>query len=42
METKTKRETAQYDVTSMITKEMARTALGDADEFIAKIEEILQ
>ena len=41
METKTKREIAQYDATSRITKEMAKIALSDADEFITKIEEIL-
>jgi len=41
METKTKRETAQYDATPSITREMARTALDDADEFVTKIEEIL-
>ena len=41
MEAKTKRETAQYDATPSITKEMARKALSDADEFITKIEEIL-
>ena len=41
METKTKREIAQYDATLGITKEIARTALNDADEFITKIEEIL-
>ncbi|MEK6859275.1 MAG: hypothetical protein AABX54_00520 [Nanoarchaeota archaeon] len=41
METKTKRETAQYDATPSITKEMAKTALDDSDEFITKIEEIL-
>ena len=41
METKTKRETAQYDATSGITKEIAKTALNDADEFITKIEEVL-
>lgn len=41
IQTKTKRETAQYDATSLITKEMAKTSLEDADEFITKIEEIL-
>jgi uncharacterized protein (UPF0332 family) len=41
IQTKTKRETAQYDATPSITKEMAKTALDDADEFITKIEEIL-
>lgn len=41
MQTKTNRETAQYDATPSITKEMAKSALSDADEFITKIEEIL-
>lgn len=41
IQTKTKRETAQYDATPSITKEMAKTSLEDADEFITKIEEIL-
>ncbi len=41
IQTKTKRETAQYDATPSITREMAKTALDDADEFITKIEEIL-
>mgnify|MGYP001573804718 CR=1 FL=1 len=41
METKTKRETAQYDATPSITKEIAKTALNNADEFITKIEEVL-
>ena len=41
MQTKTNRETAQYDATPSITKEMAKTALSDADEFITKIEEVL-
>mgnify|MGYP001602355492 CR=1 FL=1 len=41
IETKTKRETAQYDATSSITKEIAKTALNDADEFITKIEEVI-
>ncbi len=41
IETKTKRETAQYDATPGITKEMAKTALNDANEFISKIEEVL-
>ena len=38
---KIKRETAQYDATPSITREMAKTALDDADKFITKIEEIL-
>lgn len=37
----TKRETAQYDATPSITREMAKTALDDADEFISKVEELL-
>lgn len=41
IQTKTKRETAQYDATPSITREMAKTSLDDADEFITKIEEIL-
>ena len=41
IQTKTKRETAQYDATPAITREMAKTSLDDADKFIAKIEEIL-
>jgi len=41
IETKTKRETAQYDATPSISRENAKTALEDAEEFITKIEEIL-
>ncbi len=41
IQTKTKRETAQYDATPSITKENAKTALHDSEEFITKIEEIL-
>ncbi len=41
IQTKTKRETAQYDATPLISRENAKTALEDAEEFIAKIEEIL-
>lgn len=41
IQTKTNRETAQYDATPAITKEMAKTALSNADEFISKIEEVL-
>jgi len=41
IQTKTKRETAQYDATPSITRETAKTSLDDADEFITKIEEIL-
>lgn len=42
IQTKTRRETAQYDATPAITREMAKTSLNDADEFIAKMEEILE
>jgi len=38
---KLKRETAQYNATPSITKEMANSALSDTDEFITKIEEVL-
>ena len=41
LQTKTNRETAQYDATPAITKEMAKTALDNADEFISKVEEVL-
>jgi len=41
LQTKSRRETAQYDATPSITKEMAKTSLDDADEFISKIEEII-
>ena len=41
IQTKTKRETAQYDATPSITREMAKSSLDDANEFITKIEEIL-
>lgn len=41
IQTKTRRETAQYDAIPSITREMAKASLGDADEFIAKIERIL-
>lgn len=41
IKTKTKRETAQYDATPAISRENAKTALEDAEEFITKIEEIL-
>jgi len=41
IQTKTKRETAQYNATPSITREMAKSSLDDADEFITKIEEIL-
>src|SRR3989344_1235008 len=36
IQTKTKRETAQYDATPSITREMAKTSLDDANEFITK------
>lgn len=39
--TKSKRETAQYDATPAISRENAVTALADADEFVTKIEDIL-
>ncbi|MBI2105438.1 HEPN domain-containing protein [Candidatus Woesearchaeota archaeon] len=41
IQTKTRRETAQYDATPSITMAMAKTSLEDADEFISKIEEII-
>lgn len=41
IETKTKRETAQYDATPSISRENAKDALQDAEEFITKIEEVL-
>ncbi len=41
IQTKTKRETAQYDATPSISRENAVSALSDAEEFITKIEEIL-
>lgn len=41
IQTKTKRETAQYEATPSISREMARTALDDTDEFITKVEELL-
>lgn len=41
IQTKARRETVQYDATPSITREMAETSLKDADEFITKIEEIL-
>lgn len=41
VKTKTKRETAQYDATPAISREMAKTALADADEFITRVEEVL-
>ena len=41
IQTKTRRETAQYDATPLITREMAKISLDDSNEFITKIEEIL-
>ena len=41
IETKTRRETAQYDATPSISRENAKSALENADEFITKVEEIL-
>jgi len=41
IQTKIRRETAQYDATPSISGENAKTALEDADEFITRIEEIL-
>ena len=41
IQTKTRRETAQYDATSSISRENAKAALRDADEFITRIEKIL-
>ena len=41
IQTKTRRETAQYDATPSITREMAKISLDDSDEFITKVEEIL-
>lgn len=41
VQTKTKRETAQYDATPAISRENAASALSDAEEFITKIEEVL-
>ena len=41
IQTKTRRETAQYDATPSISRENAKAALRDADEFITRIEEIL-
>ncbi len=41
IQTKTRRETAQYDATPAISKQNALSSLEDAQEFITKIEEIL-
>jgi len=40
IQTKRRRETAQYDATPSISRENAKAALEDADEFITRIEEI--
>lgn len=42
IQTKTRRETAQYDATPAISRENAASALEDAEMFITKIEEILE
>ncbi|HKZ43038.1 MAG TPA: HEPN domain-containing protein [Candidatus Hodarchaeales archaeon] len=42
IQTKDKRETAQYDATPAISRENASSALRDADDFITRVEEILQ
>lgn len=42
IQTKTKREMVQYDATPAISRENAVSALEDADEFITRIEEILE
>lgn len=41
IQTKTRRETVQYEATPAITRETALVSVADADEFITKIEEIL-
>jgi uncharacterized protein (UPF0332 family) len=41
IQTKDKRETAQYDATPAISRENASSALRDADDFITRVEEIL-
>ncbi len=41
IQTKTRRETAQYDATPAISRENAVSALEDAEAFITRIEEIL-
>jgi len=42
IQTKTRRETAQYDATPSISRENAISTLEDAEEFITKIEEVLK
>ena len=41
IQTKTRRETAQYDATPAISGENAASSLEDAEEFLTRIEEIL-
>lgn len=41
IQTKTRREIAQYDATPVISRENALSALEDAEAFITRIEEIL-
>mgnify|MGYP001572747096 CR=1 FL=1 len=41
-QTKMRRENAQYDATHAISRENAVVALNDAEEFVSKIEEILE
>jgi len=41
IQTKIRRETAQYDATPAISREVAVSALEDAEEFMTKIEETL-
>ena len=41
MQSKTRRETAQYEATPSITQATATTALEDAETFITRIEELL-
>ena len=42
MQTKTRRESAQYEATPAISKTNAQSSLTDADEFITKVEEIME
>ena len=41
IQTKTRREVAQYDATPIISRENAKATLEDTNEFITKLEEIL-
>ena len=41
VQSKTRREAAQYDATPAISRENAVSALEDAEEFITRIEEVL-